>query len=177
MSPSSIYLVNSFNTSCSSLHISLSPTIWVLLLHLLCIYFLLLPATIKIFLLSPRSRSRTYTKSQFISAFSRSPLGRANTINHFIPIPSLYPPYISKFFSDFTLVLSAMILILPCMPQTSLWTSSLIGFPYYMSFHTSSTTISHLIPTSAFVTFSHTTPLIGGGGVHNLVTILREKKK
>ena len=73
-----------------------------------------------------------------VSAFSRSPLGRANT---------------SSFLS---LLLTRRISLKSCTVQTSRWTAAACSSFPPISVHTFSTTLSHLSPARPFATFSHT---------------------
>ena len=97
-----------------------------------------------------------------VSAFSRKSIGPCKYL--FIPIASLNPPYYSERFSDFTLFLSASLSL-----RFMFSSSSTLHLPKFsadsiscwfapISFHTFSTTLSHLIPARPFVTFSHTAP-------------------
>ena len=97
-----------------------------------------------------------------VSAFSCSPLGRANTFSFHI---CLQPPYIStKCFSSFTVFLSANFAFSSVLsfasvlypPKFSTWTVHL-GLLNPKSFHIFSTTLSHLISARPFVTSSRTT--------------------
>ena len=91
-----------------------------------------------------------------VSAFSRSPMGRANTFSFLFLLSISRIPL--KCFSDPTLFRSV-----------SLYSASALYFPnfqaditssrfppMYTSFHTFSTTLSHHIPACPFVTFSLT---------------------
>ena len=128
-----------------------------------------------LFLLSGRSRSPTRNRSFSVL---RCSLGGANTFSFqillltsrkylsvpplspcflalafplfkYLRVPPLSPSFLALAFPLFLYVL----LLLSCTPQISLWTVSLLP---PTSFHTFSTTLSHLIPARHFVTFSHT---------------------
>ena len=117
----------------------------------------LLPPTTFIRLLCGRSRSS-------VSAFSRNPLGRADTFAFLslqlaprVPVNFLRLQSRS-FFALASLSLTATLsFLLSCTPQTWLWTVSLLDFllgpPIFFP-----TTLSHLIPARLFfVAFSHVT--------------------
>ena len=96
-----------------------------------------------------------------VSAFSRSPLGRANTFSFLF---LLLPPRKSfKCSSSFTLFLSASLSLIFIFSFTSVFYPANFSmdrkisswFPP-ISFHIFSTMLSRLIPASPFVAFSHT---------------------
>ena len=94
-----------------------------------------------------------------VSAFSRSPLGRADTFS-FQYIPS--NPYICECFSSFTLFLSACLCLSSILFFTSILrppnfcVDSTSSSPPPISFHIFSTTLSHLIRARPYVLFSRT---------------------
>ena len=95
-----------------------------------------------------------------VSAFSRSPLGRANTFSFLFLL--LTPPKSLKCSASFTLFLSANFSLISTLSFTSVlypanfsMDSVYSWFPP-ISFHTFSITLSHLIPARPFVIFFHT---------------------
>ena len=94
-----------------------------------------------------------------VSAFSRSPFGRATAFSFKCIFPE--PPYISlACFSSFTLFLSANISLAFfffyfCLYPPNFSIDSISSWSPRNSFHVFSTTLSHLIPARPFVFFSH----------------------
>ena len=92
-----------------------------------------------------------------VSAFSRRPLGRANTFS-FLSLRSISRVSL-KCFSDFTLFLSASLFLLAMLSSyCALYFPADIISSWFppTSFHTLSRTLSHLTPARPSVSFSHT---------------------
>ena len=163
MSHWSIFVIPSCRSR-SSLHISHSPTVWVLLYCFattahLC-YFLLLPTTgipLSPFLAGPGPLHEIA-----VSAFLRSPLGRANTFSFLFLFLTLrqslkwnissLSPWILALAFPLIYIFSFTSVLHPAnfsMDSISSWFAPIF-------FRTFSTTLSHLTPARPFVTFSHT---------------------
>ena len=142
------------NRKGASVHLRPPPDYW-------CTFFLFLAGPGPVY---------WYTSSLFLagpgllpeiaaSAFSRNTLGCANTFSFlalaltppiFASVPPLSPCFLALEFS----FPQSFLLLLSCAPQ-NFSMNSVSCFPP-TSFHTFSTTLSHLIPARPFVTFSHT---------------------
>ena len=154
MSHPSILVISSSNTFRFSVYSSRSQSTWVVLssaLAALCAFFLHPTTGIRssfFFLAGPGA---LYENA--VSAFSRSPLGRAKYF--FVPISSANPPYIFLAHSPYLSALAFPYLhpfFISVLYPPSSSIDSISWFPH-RSFRAWSTTLSHLVPVLPFCHF------------------------